>query len=165
LLHQRDRLAQARDLRALHRARRVAASSLSISWRARMVSSGASRRDARGGRGLDVAHVDARAHAHLDEALDSSAISASRTDGPRHPELHGEVSLGRQSAGDGNPALDQRAQLVGDLPVQAPRRDGLQGMGGAGRRQRVKWSDQLQERYARTACVNRHRRVRPLRGS
>jgi hypothetical protein len=113
----------------------MAASSDSTSARADDVE-GAERAAvdaARGRRRVERRDVDARAHAHLDQALDLERDQRLAHRGPRHAELCGEVALGRQARAERELAgRDQPAQLVRDLAVQACALDGVQrhGVGG-----------------------------------
>ena len=71
--------------------------------------------------------VDARAHAHLDQPLDFERDQGFAHRWPRHAELRREVALRRQPAAQRPFAgRDQRAQLIGDLAVQAAGFDDLQ---------------------------------------
>jgi hypothetical protein len=85
-----------------------------------------------------VLHVHARAGAHLDPAFDLERDQRLAHRGPAHAELAREVALGRQARAGVELALrDERAQLIGDLPVQALRFDGLHGHGEERRGLRV----------------------------
>jgi hypothetical protein len=93
-------------------------------------------------------HVDAGAGAHLDPAFDLERDQRLAHRGAAHAELLRQIALGRQARADRELALrDQRAQLLGDLAVQALRGDGLQGHAGFSGLQGcpglAKWSDQL----------------------
>jgi hypothetical protein len=84
----------------------------------------------RAGRRL-LAHVDARTHAHLDQALRPRARSAPRAPTAATRPAAAPVRARPAAACRRELALlDQRAHLVGDLPVQALGLDGLQRHGG-----------------------------------
>ena len=110
-----------------------AAVSPSTTRRARISSSGpqpsASAGTAR--RARAVQHVDAGAGAHLDPAFDLQRDQRLAHRRPADAELLRQVALGRQPRADREFAGgDQRAQLVGDLAVEALRFEGLQRHGG-----------------------------------
>ena len=99
----------------------------SISWRARMISNGPSARVdlARRARPrLSAVHVDARAHAHLDQALDLERDQRLAHRGPRHAEL--------RAPGHARAAGASRARIRRPRSARAAgRRSG--GRGGAAR--------------------------------
>jgi hypothetical protein len=102
-LHLRDGLAQARDLRFLHSLRRqcrqLALDQLPCANRLQrtfsLVQFLQARRIAQ--RGVDLTHVDPRAHAHLDASLDLERDEGLAHRRSGHAELGREVALRRQS--------------------------------------------------------------------
>jgi len=91
------------------------------------------------GGGFAGQHVDARAHAHLDQAFDFERDQRLAHRRPRHAQLGRQVALGRQPGTHREFAgMDQRAQLVGDLAVQAAGCEGLDGH-GAGQWVAINW--------------------------
>ena len=138
VFHHRDGFAQAGDLRFLHRACGMRGELAFDQRRARMVSSGASAMIRRANCRARPAARRCPSPCAPRPGLDLQRDQRLAHRRPRHAELHREVALRRQPAAHREfAALDQRAQLVGDLPVQAARRDGLQGHWA------VKWSDQF----------------------
>ena len=100
----------------------------------------------RGGR-IDRPHIDARAHAHLDQALDFERDQRLAHRGAGHAELGGQLALGWQAGAQRELAgSDQPAQLVGDLAVQAAGGEGLdRHRSSSGRASGlVNWSGQFQ---------------------
>jgi hypothetical protein len=75
-----------------------------------------------------VQHIHAGAGAHLDPAFHFQRNQGFAHRGPAHAQLLGQVAFGRQPRAGANSPTDQRAQLLGNLPVQALGFDGLQGM-------------------------------------
>ena len=113
VLHQRDRVAQAGDLRLLHVLRGVRG------LRGKTALDPLTRR-------IERQRVDARAHAYLDQAFDLGHDQRLAHRRPRDAELQRPFALGRQlRAGRVFAALEQSAQLVGDLGLEAARLDGL----------------------------------------
>ena len=69
-----------------------------------------------------LAHADARTHAHLDAAFHFERDQRLAHRGARDAELHREIALGGNRVPTRELAvLDQRAQLLGDLAIEAAR--------------------------------------------
>src|SRR5690606_37638501 len=71
--------------------------------------------------------VDARSDAHLHQSFDLERDQRFPDARPRYAQLLGEVALRRQPRAGGKLArAHERADLVGDLPVEAARLDAVQ---------------------------------------
>ena len=81
-----------------------------------------------------IQHVHARACAHLHPAFHFQRNQGFAHRWAAHAQLFGQVALGRQTAARQElPRRDERAQLFGNLLVQALGRHGLQGHGSTKR--------------------------------
>jgi hypothetical protein len=159
--HHRDRFAQARDLRALHRARGVrrelALDHLACADRLERRLGGDTPRAMR------VVHVDAGAHAHLDQPFDLERDQRLAYRRARHASCTARSRSGGRRLPTGNsPRSISARNWSGDLPVEATRAMAAAAFG----RKWVKWPDQLSERYAvlhtRQPVERRRRQTRVL---